>query len=73
VAAKARDGDAVDRGVDLAVAAAVEAMAVGVALADGDRGDPAGAGEFGVAGEAMRLRDLADQLAGRQRAESGFG
>src|SRR3954464_12311937 len=63
VAAGAGDGDAVDRGVDLAVAAAVEAVAVGVARADRDRCDPAGAGEFGVAGEAVRAGDLADQLA----------
>src|SRR3954453_18559975 len=39
VAAQARDGDAVDGGVDLAVAAAVEAVAVGLARADGDRSD----------------------------------
>ena len=36
VAAEPRDRDAVDGGVDLAVAAAVEAVAVGVARADGD-------------------------------------
>src|SRR5215213_7519445 len=49
VAASAGDGDAVNRGVDLAVAAAVEAVAVGVAGTGGDRGDAAGAGELDVA------------------------
>jgi hypothetical protein len=39
VATGAGDGDAVDGGVDLAVAASIEAVAVGVAGADGDRGD----------------------------------
>src|SRR3954452_18937819 len=48
VAAGAGDRDAVDGGVDLAVAAAVEAVAVGVAGADRDRGDAAGSGELGV-------------------------
>jgi hypothetical protein len=37
VAAQACDGDAVDGGVDLAVAAAVQAVAVGRAKADRDR------------------------------------
>ena len=73
VAAHAGDGDAVDGGVDLAVAAAVEAMAVGVAGADGDRGDAAGAGELGVAGEALGAGDLADELARGQRPEAGLG
>ena len=44
VATRAGDGDAVNGGVDLAVAAAVEAVAVGLAGADGDGGDAAGAG-----------------------------
>ena len=72
VAAQPRDRDAVDGGVDLAVAAAVEPMAVGVARADRDRGDPGGAGELGVAGEALGAGDLADQLARGQRAEAGL-
>ena len=41
VAAGAGDRDAVDGGVDLAVAAAVEAVAVGFAGADWDRGEAA--------------------------------
>jgi hypothetical protein len=49
VAAGAGDGDAVDGGVDLAVAAAVEAVAVGLAGADWDWCDAAGAGELRVA------------------------
>ena len=49
VAAGAGDGDAMDGRVDLAVAAAVEAMAVGLAGADGDRCDAARAGQVGVA------------------------
>ena len=39
VAAQAGDGDAVDGRVDLAVAAAIEPVAVGVAGADRDRRD----------------------------------
>jgi hypothetical protein len=72
VAAQPRDRDAVDGGVDLAVAAAVEPVAVGVARADGDRGDAAGAGELGVAGKALGAGDLADELAGGQRTEAGL-
>ena len=49
VATGAGNGDSVDGGGELAVAAAVQAVAVGVARADGDRGDAAGAGELGVA------------------------
>jgi hypothetical protein len=65
VAASACDGDAMDRRVDLAVAAAVEAVAVGFARADGDRCDSGGAGEPGVAGKATGAGDLADELGGR--------
>jgi hypothetical protein len=49
VAAQSCDGDAVDRGVDLAVAATVQAVAVGVAELTGNRGDPAGARQLGAA------------------------
>src|SRR4051812_30246913 len=70
VAAQAGDGDAVDGGVDLAVAAAVEAVSVGVAGADRDRSDARGAGELGVAGKAAGAGDLANQLGRSQRAEA---
>ena len=73
VAAGAGDGDAVDGCVELSVAAAVEAMAVGLARADGDRSDPTGAGELGVAGEAFGAGDLADELGRRQRPEARLG
>src|SRR3954454_15429989 len=61
VAAGAGDRDAVDRGVELAVAAAVEAVAVGLARADRDRCDAGGAGELGFGAKAGRAGDLADQ------------
>jgi hypothetical protein len=48
MAAGTGDGDAMDRRVDLAVAAAVQAMAAGVARADRDRRQAGGAGELGV-------------------------
>ena len=73
VAARAGDGDAVDGGVDLAVAAAVEAVAVGLAGADRDRGEAGGAGELGVGGEAVGAGDLADELGRGQRPEAGLG
>src|SRR5215218_4542795 len=73
VAAQAGDRDAVDRCVDLAVAAAVEPVTAGVAGADRDRGDPGGPGELGVRSEPLRAGDLADQLGRGQRAEPGLG
>src|SRR3954470_21565267 len=73
MAAQAGDGDAVDGGVDLAVAAAVEAMAVGLAGADRDRCDAGGAGKFGVGGESLGAGDLADELGRGQRSEAGLG
>ncbi len=48
VAARAGDGDAVDRGVELAVAAAIEAVALCLAGAGGDRRDARRARELGV-------------------------
>jgi hypothetical protein len=63
VAACAGDRDAVDGGVDLAVAAAVQAVAVGVARAHPDWRDAAGSCELGVACEALSAGDIADQLA----------
>ena len=73
VAAQAGDGDAVDGVVDLAVAAAVQAVAVGVAGADRDRGDAGGAGELGVGGESVGAGDLADELGRREGSEAGLG
>jgi hypothetical protein len=73
MAAGAGDRDAVNRGTDLAVAAAIEAVAVGLARADGDRRDAAGARELGITGEAMRAGDLPDQLARGQRPEARLG
>ena len=72
VAAGAGDGDAMDRRVELAVAAAVEAVAVGLARADRDWCESGGAGELGVAGKAAGAGDLADQLGGRQRPAAGL-
>jgi hypothetical protein len=73
VAAQAGDGDAMDGRVDLAVAAAIEAVAVGLAGAGGDRSHAGGAREFGVAGEPARAGDLADELGRGQRPETGLG
>src|SRR5262245_31573929 len=65
------DGDPVQRGVDLAVAAAVEADACGVARAGGLRSGsvPARVGALGA--KALRAGCLADELGGRQRAAAG--
>jgi hypothetical protein len=52
-----------DGRVDLVVAAAVKAVAVGLARADGDGSEPA-ARELGVAGEPARAGDLADEQSG---------
>ena len=73
VAAQAGDGDAVDGRVDLAVAAAVEPVAVGLAGADRDRSDAGGAGELGVGGEPLGAGDLADELGRGQGPEAGLG
>src|SRR5215212_9398697 len=69
VAAGAGDDDAVKGGIDLAVAALVEALSLGVARAGGDRRDAGGAGQLGRGGEALRAGDLADELGRRQRSE----
>ena len=73
VAAGAGDDDAVKRGVDLAVAALVEALSLGVAGAGGDRRDAGGARELGRGGKALRAGDLADELGRRQGPEPGLG
>lgn len=54
--------DAVTGAVELAIAAAIEAVAGAVARGSGDRGDAGQAGELGVAGKAPRAGRLGDQL-----------
>jgi hypothetical protein len=73
VASRTGDGDAMQRGVDLAVPAAIEAMAVGLAGADRDRRHAGGAGELGLAAEALGAGDLADELGRGQGPETGLG
>ncbi|HKH69468.1 MAG TPA: hypothetical protein VKA75_19065 [Reyranella sp.] len=72
VAAGAGKRDAVDGRVELAVAAAIEPVAVRLAGADRDRGDAGGAGKLGFGGESLGAGDLAEQLGRRQRAEAGL-
>ena len=67
------DGEAVQRAVELAVAAAVEAVAVRSSGGGGDRCGAGGAGELGVGGEAVDAGDLAEQLGGGQDAAAAFG
>jgi hypothetical protein len=63
------DGEAVKSAVELAIPAAVEAVAVGLAGGGRDWGGPARAGQFGVGAEAVGAGDLADQLGGGQRPQ----
>ena len=72
MAAGAGDDDAVQRGVDLAVAALVKPLAPGVAGARGDRRNAGGARELGWGREPPRAGDLANELGRRQRSESGL-
>jgi hypothetical protein len=62
----------VQRSVDLAVAAAIEPAALGVARAGRDRCDTGRAGQLGRCGEALGAGDLADELGGGQRPEAGL-
>src|SRR4051794_2137640 len=73
VTARVGDDRAVQRGVDLTVAALVESLALGVARAGGDRCDARRASQLGGCREALRAGDLADELGGDQRAESRLG
>ena len=66
-------GESVQRAVELAVAAAVEAVPLRLSGGGGDRGRAGGAGELGVGGEAAGVGDLADQLGRGQRAAAAFG
>jgi hypothetical protein len=59
--------------VELAVAAAVEAVALRSAGGCGDRSRSGAAGELGVAGEASDVGDLAQELGGGQEAAAAFG
>jgi hypothetical protein len=66
------DRDPVEGGVELAVAAAVEAVvAGGLAGAAGDRGDAAEAGEGGAAAEAADIGGVGDQRDGDGGAGAG--
>jgi hypothetical protein len=58
----------VKRAVELAVPAAVEAVAIGLTGGGRDRGGPARARELRVGAESVGAGDLADQLRGGQRA-----
>ena len=69
VAAGASDRDAMDRGVDLAVAAAIETVAIGAPGTDWDRREPGRSRELRIAGEPVSTGDLADELGGSQRPE----
>ena len=59
--------EAVERAVELAVAAGVQAVAVGASGGCGDRGGSGQPRELGVAGEASDAGDMADQLGRGQR------
>src|SRR5215204_1508046 len=65
------DGDPVQGGVDLAVAAAVEANAGAVARAGGLGCGAVPAGVGGLGAESMSAGGLADELGGGQRAAAG--
>src|SRR3954469_23005299 len=65
--------ESVERAVELAVAAGVEAVAVGASRGRGDRGGAREPCEFGVVGEACDAGDLADQLGRDQCPAAGVG
>ncbi len=68
-----RDRDAVQGAVELAVAAAVEPVALVLAAACFEWCDAGVAGELGVGVEAFDRADLAEQLRGAERAAAGQG
>jgi hypothetical protein len=70
VAARAGNDHAMQRRVDLAVAASVEPPALRLSRAGGGRCDARRAGEPGRCGEALSAGDLADELGGHQRPEA---
>ena len=65
------DRDAVQGAVELAVAAAVEAVALVFARAGVERCDAGVAGQLGVRSEAVDGADLAEQLGRRERGTIG--
>ena len=73
VAGGAGDGDDVDGAVELAVAAAVQPVAVGVAGAGGDRGGAGVTGKAGVAAESLGAGGVADDDRGGDGAAAGLG
>ena len=73
VGACAGEGDDVDRAVQLAVAAAVQPVALGVAGAGGDGGDPGVAGEARVGREALCAGGVADDDRGGDRPAAVLG
>jgi hypothetical protein len=73
VAAQLGDGDATEGGVQLAVAAAIEAEARAVAARGRDRRDAGQASEFRRRAEALDAGDLGDQLRGGERPDAGEG
>jgi hypothetical protein len=64
-------GDPVEGRVQLAVAVAVEAVALGSARGGRDRRAAGEVRELGIVGEAIGAGDLADQLAGGERSDAG--
>src|SRR5204863_1301684 len=62
------ESDRMKRPIELAVAAAVEAKALGLARAGRDRGDAGQHGEGVDRAEAMDVADLADELGGDEDA-----
>src|SRR5689334_12979903 len=67
------DGEHVNGVVELAVAAAVEAVAVGASGGHRDGGAPGDARELCIAGEPVDASDLADQFGGGDHAEPALG
>ena len=73
VAARTGHDHAVKGGVDLAVAALIEAMALRVARAGGDRRDAGDSRELGRCREALSAGDLTDERGRSQRPQAGLG
>jgi hypothetical protein len=63
----------VQRAVELAVAAAIEAVAIASPGGHRDRCDARGAREVRISGESLRTGGLADEDRGAQRAAPSLG